>query len=476
MKPFHLSEPRAGGASPAPTGDEQNAVIEGWRHRDRAAVECRRRYHSRPVLFSCLRVSNRSMSRKSRKSHPWGTPPWTIDFRPARKPLAARADFAIVGAGFSGLAAAAWLAKLTPGETVVVLESESIGNGASGRTGGMALADTAAGPLPGLGDVLARYKKIMRTFQIDSRLRLTGAWELGRSKARKNSPISWEDSGTLGVVREVPGGTIDPGRVVSGLARAAQKLGAQIVEHAEVISIAPLKSSAGRKQKSRNFSVGDVALRIRLKTGRRLQEKTLYAGKVLLATNAGSLNLSSAGSHAEAKLTFALATAPLSDGQLRLLGLSSRRPFYTVDLPYLWGRVLENNGVIFGAGLVPLPTDSRSIFTSPNAKQRQRSGFRDLLRFDLRYGVTKQRLEWLESRIRNMHPALKNVRITDRWGGPILITRDLLPIFRRHPHSKNVIVLGGFSGHGVALSVYLGHRAALTLLGRGDFLLGPRVR
>jgi len=117
------------------------------------------------------------MNRKSRKSHPWGTPPWSMDFRPARRPLPVRADFAIVGAGFTGLSAAAWLAKLAPGKTVVVLESESIGNGASGRTGGMVLADTAAGPLPGLGDALAGYRKIMRTLQIDSRL--GAAWRVG---------------------------------------------------------------------------------------------------------------------------------------------------------------------------------------------------------------------------------------------------------------------------------------------------------
>jgi len=399
-----------------------------------------------------------------------------MDFRPARRPLPVRADFAIVGAGFTGLSAAAWLAKLAPGKTVVVLESESIGNGASGRTGGMVLADTAAGPLPGLGDALAGYRKIMRTLQIDSRLALPGAWELGRSKAKKNSPVSWQDSGTLGILREVPGGTIDPGRVVSGLARAAQKLGAQIVEHAEVISVVSPRKSATLKSANRNCSPDNVALRVRLKTGQRTQSKTLNAGKVLLATNAGSLNLSSVGSHAEAKLTLAVATAPLTEEQLRSLGLSSRRPFYTIDFPYLWGRVLENNSVIFGAGLVPLPANSGSIFSSSNAKRRRRSGFRDLLRFDVRSGVTKQRFEWLESRIRNMHPALKNVRITHRWGGPILITRDFLPIFRRHPHSKNVIVLGGFSGHGVALSVYLGYQAALTFLGRGDFLLGPGVR
>jgi glycine/D-amino acid oxidase-like deaminating enzyme len=416
------------------------------------------------------------MRRESRKPHPWGTPPWTIDFRPGRKPLPLRADFAIVGAGFTGLSAAAWLAKLAPEKTVAVLESELIGNGASGRTGGMALGETAAGPLPGLGDVLAGYRKIMRAFQIDSRLVLPGAWELGRSKTKKDSAIAWEDAGTLGVVREVPGGTVDPGRVLSGLARAAQGMGVQIVERAEVVSLTSRKERVARRSPVGDALPGDIALRIRLKRGHRSQWKTLRAGKVLLATNAGSLNLSSTGSYAEPKLTLALATAPLDAGQLRSLGLSSRRPFYTIDLPYLWGRVLENNTVIFGAGLVPLPTNAGSIFTKVNSRRRQRSGFRDLMRFNVSSGVTKQRFGWLESRIRNMHPALKNVRITHRWGGPILITRDFLPIFRRHPHNKNVMVLGGFSGHGVALSVYLGHRAALTLLGRGDFLLGPRVR
>jgi glycogen synthase len=54
----------------------------------------------------------------------------------------------------------------------------------------MVLAETAAGALPGLGDVLAGYKKILRTLGIDSRLTLPGVWELGRSATVKNSPIS----------------------------------------------------------------------------------------------------------------------------------------------------------------------------------------------------------------------------------------------------------------------------------------------
>src|SRR5437763_1726358 len=75
-----------------------------------------------------------------RKAHPWGTPPWRVDFRPAPSSLPDQVDFAIVGGGFSGLSAAAWLRRFAPGKSVLVLESASLGDGASGRTGGMALS------------------------------------------------------------------------------------------------------------------------------------------------------------------------------------------------------------------------------------------------------------------------------------------------------------------------------------------------
>ena len=307
-----------------------------------------------------------------RKSHPWGIPPWTVDFRPAKRPVPGEVDFAVVGAGFAGLSAAAWLAKLAPGKSVVVLESDSIGNGASGRTGGMALADTAAGPLSGLGDVLAGYKKILRALHVDSRLTLPGVWELGRSDSSKNSPISWNDSGNLRVVKEVPGGTVDPGKVVSGLARAAQNAGAQIIEHAEILSIFPASPPAAASHRATGASASDAPLmiRIRLKTGSRAKQKTLYTRKVLLTTNAASLHLTALHNQAEPKLTLALATAPLTPAQLCATGLAARHPFYTIDFPYLWGRPLENNGYIFGAGLVPMPTSWDAMFSRDFSKRK----------------------------------------------------------------------------------------------------------
>src|SRR6202051_4010191 len=71
----------------------------------------------------------------------WGQPPWRIDFSPAQQPFPDKVDFAIIGGGFTGLAAAAWLRLHAPDKSVLVLESGRIGGGASGRPGGMVLAE-----------------------------------------------------------------------------------------------------------------------------------------------------------------------------------------------------------------------------------------------------------------------------------------------------------------------------------------------
>jgi gamma-glutamylputrescine oxidase len=387
----------------------------------------------------------------SRKTHPWGAPPWTVNFRPRPRPLPDQVDFAIVGGGFTGLSAAAWLRRLAPKKSVLVLEANSLGEGASGRTGGLALADTATGPLPGLGDVLAGYTRILRTLRVDSGLHLRGVYEVGRSHAAKGSAICWNDSGELKVVRTVPGGAVDPGKVVARLARAAEKGGAQIVEQAEVHAIR---------------YASPPCLQVLRRIRGRMERKAIRASQVLLATNAFSLELAGLRGAVQPKLTLALATASLRPGKLKALGLSSRRPFYTIDLPYLWGRLLESDGIVFGAGLVPMPTSFAALFNKSARKRSRAFAAPNLYRFDVRKGEAAKCFRRLEARVHRLHPALKSVRITHRWAGPILLTERMRPIFRRHPRSENVIVLAGYNGHGVALSVYLGQWAAEALLGR----------
>ena len=74
----------------------------------------------------------------------WGVPPWVIDFRPKTdlRAISDEVDFAIVGGGFTGLAAAACLRRIDATKSVAVFEAETIGAGASGHTGGMCLGDS----------------------------------------------------------------------------------------------------------------------------------------------------------------------------------------------------------------------------------------------------------------------------------------------------------------------------------------------
>lgn len=363
----------------------------------------------------------------AQKGANWGEPPWRIDSAPQNRPLPGEVDFAIVGGGFTGLAAAAWLRQLAPEKTVAVLEAERIGSGASGRTGGLALAETAAGDLPGLGNVLAGFRDILQTLEVDCDLSLRGVWEIGRRNGRADSPLGWNDSGTLRVVNEVPGGTMDPGKLVAGLARAAGRLGAILREQAPVQSV-------------------EFGKRLTLK----LPRGELRAGGVLFATNARSLELSGLDGRVTAKFTLAVATAPPKEAVLEAIGLAERKGFYTLDLPYLWGRVLSDNGIIFGAGLVDVSNEG------------------DLARLDVASGRPAELLRNLERRVRGLHPALRPVEFTHRWGGPILFGNGWRPFFARHPRSPNALVLGGYSGQGVTLSVYLGCWAAEVLLGRKE--------
>ena len=357
----------------------------------------------------------------------WGQPPWKIDFHPSAIAMPGSVDFAVVGAGFTGLSAAAELRRLDPSKTVAVFEAESVGARSSGLTGGLVLAETAVGDLPGLGDVLAGYAHVLSNLEVNGEVSSQGAWELDRTSRNVDSTILWSDSGQLRVAREVPGGTADPGKLVSGLARAAERHGALLFEHASVDRI----------------DFGELlTLHVR---GRQIQ-----ASRALISTNSESLDLSGLARRAESKFTLALATEPIPIPKLEALGLASGKPFYTVDLPYLWGRLLHGNQVIFGSGLVHL------------------KDWRDLADVDIREGEAFDLLVRLKKRVHELHPVLAGIRFSHEWGGPILIAERWQPVFARHPRSELAVVLGAYSGHGVALSVYLGAWAAQVLLGRRD--------
>jgi glycine/D-amino acid oxidase-like deaminating enzyme len=360
---------------------------------------------------------------------PWGQTPWSIDSHSQATSLPEHVDFAVVGGGFSGLSAAAELRRLDPTQTVAVFEAQTVGAGSSGHTGGLVLAETAAGDLPGLGDVLAGFRNILKNLNVTADLSLPGVWELDRATTNQNSLIRWNDSGQLRVAQEVPGGTVNPGKLVSGLAKAVSERGALVFERVGVDQI----------------DFGEtLVLHVR---GTQIHAR-VHARRVLIATNAESLELSGLAGRAEPKFTLAVATEPLEAAKLEELGLAVGKPFYTVDLPYLWGRLVNQNQIIFGSGLVSV------------------ENWRGLPAINVHSGPAFDRLADLKKRVTRLHPALAGIRFSHEWGGPILIGEQWRPVFHHHTCSDRALVLGAYSGHGVALSTYLGSWAAEVLLGR----------
>src|SRR5579862_4752913 len=183
-------------------------------------------------------------------------------------------DVAVIGAGFTGLSAARTLAKR--GARVAVLEAETIGWGASSRNGGMVLT----GMKLGVNKLISMYgreltqrmyaaslatidcvEQIVREEAIACDFSRSGHLEVACKQkhfddyARQVEVIAREFNHSLRIVQrsELPneigsaiyyGGMVDevsaglnPARYVAGLAGAATKAGAQILERCRVHEI-----------------------------------------------------------------------------------------------------------------------------------------------------------------------------------------------------------------------------------------------
>src|SRR5882724_746765 len=190
------------------------------------------------------------------------------------RPLPEVVDVAVIGAGFTGLSAARTLAKR--GARVAVLESETIGWGASSRNGGMVLT----GMKLGVNQLISMYgreltqrmyaaslasmdcvEQIVREEKVDCDFDRCGHLEVACKQkhfddyARQAEVIAREFKHELRVVQKNElsseigsniyyGGMVDevsagcnPARYVAGLGRAALKAGAEIFENARVQKI-----------------------------------------------------------------------------------------------------------------------------------------------------------------------------------------------------------------------------------------------
>ncbi len=379
-------------------------------------------------------------------------PFWRDDFpRPTDLPVSPLPDdagVAIVGGGITGLVAARSLAQA--GGRPVVLEAATLGAGASTVNGGMTtygLKVAASTALRRYGvelgtalwqasqDAVDSVEKLVRDEGIECNYQRDGAAELGYGDRDYRGFLEesrWmadrldfrtEVLGPDRVAEVVGGGRfrcaqvdsfsagLHPARYTYGVARAAHRAGATLVEHAEVLGITP--DGDGHILRT---AIGSVRAR-----------------QVLLATNGHTGGLVPAL-------------------QRRVIPVGS----YIV--------VTEPLPEEIGRELIP---DGRMLWTSRRFLNyfrltpdgRLLMGGRQDLSTDLDLADSAQRLR---RTVVDFFPTLHDVEITHSWSGRIGVTFDLMPHIGR---TDGIWYSLGYSGHGVAVATYSGSEVAALISG-----------
>jgi len=351
-----------------------------------------------------------------------GSPPW--DALPRLAPAIAppACDIVIVGAGITGLSAAAHCA--TAGRHVVVLE-RAFGTGATARSGGVVLGETVEGPDPEFDGCEDRLRTWIQESRADCDLRWQGCLELTRDARLPSSPIDWRDHGTVRLVERVAGGVLNPAKLQAALLEAAVAAGVTVVDGVTVSEVKP----------------SDTGISVSTPSG------TTTAAAGIMAVDAMCWRRSF-DPWWERVMTVSLQTAPITESDLAALGLRADEAFYTVDTPLLWGRVMPDGSLIVGRETRPFPQQ-------PEPR-------------DLRAGLADAGAR-LATRVRSLHPVLSNVDVVRTWTGPLARTAAGHPTIATDPFAPLLLWAGGYGGQGIAQGFTLGRRA-------GELALKLRIR
>lgn len=388
----------------------------------------------------------------------------TTERMAAEPPLvgAVAADVVIVGAGFAGLSAALEMAQR--GLSVVVLEADRIGSGASGRNGGQAIVGYASGQAPfeaqlGAQDAQRAWEMSVDAVELlDQRVRQYGIdcdWVRGytyvaetraKAKALREEADDHEKRGVacewvegneavqalvkspryVAAFHEKKSGHLHPLKYALGLAQAARSAGVRIYEGSAVTALQrgeTLRATTAQGVVTARFGV--------------------LAGNCMLPEY-GPLVAPEIAPRIMPVGTYIIGTAPidpaLSD---RLIAHNAAVCDNNFVLDYY--RFSAERRMLFGGRV------SYTTRTPPNLK------------------------EVMARRMGEVFPELKATPVDYVWGGFVDISMNRTPDFGRL--GENLYYLQGFSGHGVALTGLAGQLVAEAVAGQaGRFDVFTRLK
>ena len=374
-------------------------------------------------------------------------------------------DVAIVGAGYTGLWTAYYLARLDPSLRVAVVEREVAGFGASGRNGGWCSAllpmsltriaekhgrEAAVAMQRAMNGTVDEVLAIAAQERIDCDAAKGGYFHaattrphLARLKADVDEARSWgfgpEDlrlldrdeaesrisvAGLLGATHTPHCAALNPAKLVRGLARAVERRGVRVFEGTRVESIEPghLRTSHG----------------------------TVKADVIVRATEGYTARFAEARRSVVPIYSLMIATEPLPQEVWDEIGWANRDTFNDARRLVIYGQRTADGRIAFGGRGAPYHFGS-AIRPEYDRDDRVHAGLRETLV--------------------SLFPVLSGTRITHRWGGALGAARDwhCSVVFDRE---SGLAAAGGYVGDGVGTSNLAGRTLADLITGRTTDLTG----
>jgi glycine/D-amino acid oxidase-like deaminating enzyme len=380
-------------------------------------------------------------------------------------PADTEADVVIVGAGFTGLWTAYYLAQNDPDLRVIVCEREIAGFGASGRNGGwcsalfpaslnklerMAGREGAIGMQRAMQETVDEVGRVAVAEDIDCHYAKGGTVMLARTpvqleRARAEiaearefgfgeddlRPLTAAEASELAGASQVLGGTytphcaaIHPARLARGLAEAVRRHGVEVYEQTPVRELHP----------------GRVVT----------ASGTVRARFVVRATEGYTPQLPGLERAVAPVYSLMIATEPLPEATWAQIGLAGRPTFG--DLRHL---------IIYGQRTA----DGRLAFGGRGAPYHLGSAIRPS--FDRVPAV----FEALRRTLGELFPVLGEVPVTHCWGGPLGVPRDWCASVGLD-RTTGLGWAGGYVGDGVSTTNLAGRTLADLITGRDSALTG----
>ncbi|MEQ8370907.1 MAG: FAD-binding oxidoreductase [Alphaproteobacteria bacterium] len=330
-----------------------------------------------------------------------------------------KADWVVVGAGVTGLAAARRLAEHKPGARILLLDATRIGNGNSGRNSGFALHCWFMGA--------TGYSNDLTVLHREARLNGAGAETLRRQVRENQIECHWHDFGMLWAAAGPAGegGVADRQKGFGLLEQDCEMLDGKAMQRltgssfytmgvrakgTALVNPAAMCRGLARTLPA-NVTVYDQTPVTGLRRGRphvlSVAGGEIETENLILCTNTFSPGLGFARFRMAPVSNYASLTRVLSDDELKEVG--GEGPW----------------------GLLPGVTGGSTVRRTSDNRIMIRHG----ARFVPQWRFTQEHFDWARTKhyqsIAKRWPALKDVAIEHTWGGVLGTTRNRGHIFGR---------------------------------------------